>query len=304
MRWENERGLAAVVDVGGPERLRSRPHARHPGPLRPRRPGDPGLRGRPRARPRPRPRRLGRAPEDLPRGSLPRRARPIRPRPRSSSRGASGGSSRRASTGGGRRPATSRTTSSSRSTSRSEFPYVGTQLVWDTREDPLLGTRGLLASVDLQGSGYWLGSSFSYARVYGQANFYHPVFRFGAGRAVWAQSVRAGFARAFDGQELIPDVRFYAGGSYSVRGYPTESLGPREDLGGDSLRHRRLDAPRRQRGAPRPAPPPPPRRRLLRRGPGLGLLGRFRDGPGDVASASASGRSRRSASCASTEPSR
>ncbi|HYN42813.1 MAG TPA: BamA/TamA family outer membrane protein, partial [Thermoanaerobaculia bacterium] len=112
------------------------------------------------------------------------------------------------------------------------FPYTGTQLVWDTREDPLLGTRGLMASIDLQGSGSWLGSSFSYARVYGQANFYHPVFPFAAGHAVWAQSVRAGFARAFDGQELIPDVRFYAGGSYSVRGYPSESLGPREDLGG------------------------------------------------------------------------
>ncbi|MBK9965458.1 MAG: translocation/assembly module TamB domain-containing protein [Holophagales bacterium] len=112
------------------------------------------------------------------------------------------------------------------------FPYVGTQLVWDTREDPLLGTRGLLASVDLQGSGSWLGSDFSYARVYGQVNFYHPVFAFGSGRAVWAQSARAGTARAFDGQELIPDVRFYAGGSYSVRGYPTETLGPQEDLGG------------------------------------------------------------------------
>lgn len=112
------------------------------------------------------------------------------------------------------------------------FPYLGTQLVWDTREDPLLGTRGLLASVDLQGSGSWLSSDFSYARVYGQVNVYHPVFAFGAGRAVWAQSARAGYARAFDGQELIPDVRFYAGGSYSVRGYPTESLGPQEDLGG------------------------------------------------------------------------
>jgi outer membrane protein assembly factor BamA len=44
--------------------------------------------------------------------------------------------------------------------------------------------------------------------------------------------VRVGLARAFEGQELIPDVRFYAGGSYSVRGYPTESLGPAEDLGG------------------------------------------------------------------------
>jgi translocation and assembly module TamA len=112
------------------------------------------------------------------------------------------------------------------------LPYAGVQLVWDTREDPLLGTRGLLASIDLQGSGSWLGSSFAFGRAYGQVNLYRPVFTIGSGRIVWAQSVRAGFAHAFEGQELIPDVRFFAGGSYSVRGYPTESLGPREDLGG------------------------------------------------------------------------
>ncbi len=114
-----------------------------------------------------------------------------------------------------------------------EYPYVGGGLVWDSREDPLLGTRGLLATLDLETSGDWLGSSFSYARAYGQASYYRPVFGLGAGRVVWAQSLRLGFAKAFQGQVLIPDVRFYAGGSYSVRGYPTESLGPREDLGGE-----------------------------------------------------------------------
>jgi translocation and assembly module TamA len=112
------------------------------------------------------------------------------------------------------------------------LPYVGLQLVRDTREDPLLGTRGHLASLDLQASGSWLGSSFAFGRAYGQLNLYRPLFALGSGQVVWAQSVRAGFVRAFEGQELIPDVRFYAGGSYSVRGYATESLGPREDLGG------------------------------------------------------------------------
>lgn len=112
------------------------------------------------------------------------------------------------------------------------LPYVGTQLVWDTREDPLLGTRGLFASVDLQATGRWLGSSYAYARAYGQANVYRPLHSFAAGRVVWAQSVRAGFARGLEGQELLLDARFTAGGSYSVRGYPTESLGPRQDLGG------------------------------------------------------------------------
>ncbi len=113
-----------------------------------------------------------------------------------------------------------------------QLPYVGAQVVRDTREDPLLGTRGLLASLDVQGSGGWLGSSFSFVRAFGQANLYRPVFSLAAGRVVWAQSVRAGYARAFDGQELLPDVRFFAGGSYSVRGYPRESLGPQEELGG------------------------------------------------------------------------
>ena len=112
------------------------------------------------------------------------------------------------------------------------LPYLGAQLVKDTREDPLLGTRGLFASLDLQASGDWLGSSFAFGRAYAQVNLYRPVFTFGGRPVVWAQSMRAGAARAFEGQELIPDVRFYAGGSYSVRGYPTESLGPREDLGG------------------------------------------------------------------------
>lgn len=112
------------------------------------------------------------------------------------------------------------------------LPYLGVQLVHDTREDPMLGTNGVLATLDLQSSGSWLGSSFAFGRAYGQVNLYRPVFALGSGKVVWAQSVRAGFARAFEGQELIPDVRFYAGGSYSVRGYGTESLGPREDLGG------------------------------------------------------------------------
>ena len=114
-----------------------------------------------------------------------------------------------------------------------EYPYLGGGLVWDDREDPLLGTRGLLAPLDLETSGDWLGSSFSYARAYGQASYYRPLVGLGAGRVVWAQSLRVGFAKAFQGQVLIPDVRFFAGGSYSVRGYPTESLGPREDLGGE-----------------------------------------------------------------------
>ncbi len=110
------------------------------------------------------------------------------------------------------------------------FPYAGFQLLYDTREDPLLGSRGLFASLDLQGSGGVLGSDFSYLRAYGQVNLYSRVASLRTGPVLWAQSVRAGFAKALQGQDLIPDVRFRAGGDYSVRGYPREELGPHVEI--------------------------------------------------------------------------
>jgi outer membrane protein assembly factor BamA len=113
---------------------------------------------------------------------------------------------------------------------RVTHPYLGAQFVIDTRADPLRGSEGVFASADLSGSGSFVGSDFEYLRVFAQFNLYRPV-RVGPLGATWAQSVRVGLARPFAGQELIPDVRFLAGGEYSVRGYENESLGPTETLG-------------------------------------------------------------------------
>ena len=44
-------------------------------------------------------------------------------------------------------------------------------------------------------------------------------------------AVRLGLARTFEGEELIPSERFFAGGASSVRGYREEDLGPRSILG-------------------------------------------------------------------------
>jgi len=113
---------------------------------------------------------------------------------------------------------------------RVTHPYVGAQLVLDTRSDPLRGGSGWFASADLSGSGPWIGSDFEYARLFAQVNWYRPV-RLASLGATWAQSLRVGLAKPFSGQELIPDARFFAGGGYSVRGYDDESLGPVETLG-------------------------------------------------------------------------
>jgi translocation and assembly module TamA len=113
---------------------------------------------------------------------------------------------------------------------RVRHPYLGAQVIVDTRSDPLLGGEGVFASADLSGSAQAIGSDFHYLRLFTQLNVYRSV-RLLALPATWAQSVRVGLARPFSGQDLITDVRFFAGGQYSVRGYPNEGLGPTETLG-------------------------------------------------------------------------
>ncbi|HEX5760997.1 MAG TPA: BamA/TamA family outer membrane protein, partial [Thermoanaerobaculia bacterium] len=109
-------------------------------------------------------------------------------------------------------------------------PYLGTQLLYEARDDALDPADGLFASLDLSGSGAFAGSDFDYARAFGQLQLYRGGAARGR-RLVWAQSLRLGWARAFGGQELLRFERFFAGGEHSVRGYPTEGLGPREVLG-------------------------------------------------------------------------
>ena len=114
-------------------------------------------------------------------------------------------------------------------------PYMGTQVLHDTRDDRLDPTSGVFRSLDLSGSGAFLGSDFHYARLYGQVHGYRtfPV----AGRAVvWAQALQLGLAQAYSGQSLISDDRFFAGGEFSVRGYERRSLRVEEgDPGEETL---------------------------------------------------------------------
>lgn len=112
----------------------------------------------------------------------------------------------------------------------STTPLLGTQWIYDSRDRELVLTRGLFASADLSGTGEFLDSDFKYVRFFGQVNWYRPLGQWLSRRLSFAQSFRVGLADSFD-QELIRDDRFFAGGEFSVRGYPTETLGPQERLG-------------------------------------------------------------------------
>ncbi len=109
-------------------------------------------------------------------------------------------------------------------------PFVGVQYLWDNRADPFSGTGGLFASVDLSGSGDFLGSDFGYVRLFGQLQWTRPAFRALGRDFVWAQSLRMGLTEETE-NHILRDLRFFAGGEYSLRGYPTESLGPFETFG-------------------------------------------------------------------------
>ncbi|HEV7509943.1 MAG TPA: translocation/assembly module TamB domain-containing protein [Thermoanaerobaculia bacterium] len=110
------------------------------------------------------------------------------------------------------------------------LPLAGLQLLRDTRDEKIDPRRGLFASLDVSGSGRFLGSDFEYARLFGQVSSFRNVDL--AHRTwTWAQSVRLGLAHPFAGQEIIRDELFFVGGPYSVRGYRQETLGPQESLG-------------------------------------------------------------------------
>ncbi|HSS75724.1 MAG TPA: translocation/assembly module TamB domain-containing protein, partial [Thermoanaerobaculia bacterium] len=115
------------------------------------------------------------------------------------------------------------------------LPLAGLQLLRDTRDDKIDPRRGLFASLDLSGSGSFLGSDFEYARLFGQVASFRNV-RLAGRPLTWAQSVRLGVEHPFAGQEIIRDELFFAGGPYSVRGYRQETLGPQESLGLDLVR--------------------------------------------------------------------
>ena len=97
---------------------------------------------------------------------------------------------------------------------------------WDTRDDQLDTMRGTLLSSSVELAAQRLGSDISYVRSLSQAYHFRPWRGL-----VFASAARAGVVQPLGGQELIPSVRFYAGGARTVRGVEEDSLGERDFFG-------------------------------------------------------------------------
>ncbi len=106
----------------------------------------------------------------------------------------------------------------------------------DSRDNIFEPTRGSLtrASADLVGGP--LGGDDNYVKAGGSWNRYKALFR----AAVLASRIKLGWAEEYaESSEVPPDVRFYAGGASTVRGFVERSLGPMDPagnpLGGEGL---------------------------------------------------------------------
>ncbi|MFZ0200959.1 MAG: POTRA domain-containing protein [Candidatus Sulfotelmatobacter sp.] len=94
-------------------------------------------------------------------------------------------------------------------------------LIRDTRDKPLDAHRGVFENVTLGITPEALGSSASFARFFGQYAFYKPFHS-----VVFADSVRLGLAKAFNGSFVPTSQLYFSGGGTSLRSFPIDEAGP------------------------------------------------------------------------------
>ncbi|MGA1870793.1 MAG: BamA/TamA family outer membrane protein [bacterium] len=108
---------------------------------------------------------------------------------------------------------------------------------YDTTDSPLNPTEGFIASIFFEPSFKVIGSEISYIKASAEFKHYYQIL----GGPILAYRLLAGTISPFGvNQKAIPLFkRFFAGGTYSVRGYGYQKLGPLDDsgepIGGNSL---------------------------------------------------------------------
>ncbi|MHC4607269.1 MAG: BamA/OMP85 family outer membrane protein [Planctomycetota bacterium] len=99
---------------------------------------------------------------------------------------------------------------------------------WDLRDNPMLPTWGAYLGGQIEWSGGPLDSDVTFVRTSGRTSLYVPLGR----DRVFAISLQGGLIRPTESTDEMPiSLRFFAGGTNTVRGFEYATLGPK--VGGD-----------------------------------------------------------------------
>jgi outer membrane protein assembly factor BamA len=115
-----------------------------------------------------------------------------------------------------------------------EIGALDVSLVRDTRENPLNARRGDFLSLNLSYGPEALGSDVTFSKAFAQALLTRPI----GTSLTWAQGYRFGVASGLADDIFLASERFRprsserfrAGGANSLRGFATDSVGPRRTL--------------------------------------------------------------------------
>jgi len=94
-------------------------------------------------------------------------------------------------------------------------------LLRDTRDKPLDAHHGSFGTLTVGITPSALGSSANFAKLLGQYAFYRPYHSL-----VFANSLRLGFVKSFDGSFVPTSQLYFSGGGNSLRGFPIDQAGP------------------------------------------------------------------------------
>jgi outer membrane protein assembly complex protein YaeT len=111
-----------------------------------------------------------------------------------------------------------------------------TEVVWNTSDSLLNPTRGMLMRGRVEQANTAVVSDVSFVKLILEARHYQPIWR----PFTLATRLKVGGVQPYGGSTEVPfNVRFFAGGPGSVRGFPLNSLGPKDandsPIGGESV---------------------------------------------------------------------
>lgn len=92
----------------------------------------------------------------------------------------------------------------------------------DTRNNPLITTKGSYLSANFEYAGNGLGGDNDYFRAIANGRYYQPLW----GTSVIKVNVRIGYIRSLNDMPVPLFERFFTGGINSLRGYELRSVGP------------------------------------------------------------------------------